>query len=217
MKKQIFVILIFFPILLSYSSDYELSAGTKGNRIALSVINSLPIHIMDAELYIKSAPSWLRFDVEAIRIPYILPNQKIREVFIFSVQDDAINKKGNVWFTLRSSKGVIISEHSIDLYTSAKMCISKLLTIYPNPSNTSFKIPFVINKASRVKIQIYNVLGQIVRTLVDQDIDIGKWEFEWDGKDNDNFFTPSGLYFVVLEVVNDEGWKRYSSRIILEK
>ena len=66
---------------------------------------------------------------------------------------------------------------------------------YPNPFNpvTNFKV--TLPEASHVKIEIFNILGQKVKTLVDKDMRAGIFIVDWDGKDDRGLEVSSGVYF----------------------
>ncbi|MBL7127518.1 MAG: T9SS type A sorting domain-containing protein [Ignavibacteria bacterium] len=61
---------------------------------------------------------------------------------------------------------------------------------YPNPFNPATNIKFDIPKASYVKLTIYNILGKEITTLVNEKLNIGSYEVNWNGMD-----YPSGVYF----------------------
>jgi hypothetical protein len=61
---------------------------------------------------------------------------------------------------------------------------------YPNPLNPSTSISFTIPKHTDVRLQIFNLLGQLVETLADEDKQPGTYSVSWDGSNR-----PSGLYF----------------------
>lgn len=65
---------------------------------------------------------------------------------------------------------------------------------YPNPFNPTTTIEFSLPKASMVKLEVYNVLGQKVSSLIDEFMPAGVHSVEFDGKNN-----PSGIYFYRLE------------------
>jgi hypothetical protein len=65
---------------------------------------------------------------------------------------------------------------------------------YPNPFNPSTSISFTIARQERVKVEIVNVLGQRVRTLVDQVMPAGPHEVQWDATSDDGQRVPSGTY-----------------------
>lgn len=71
----------------------------------------------------------------------------------------------------------------------------KLLQNYPNPFNPSTNILFDIPKSSHVKITIYNILGQIVKTIIDENRYAGSYNIKWDGKDNTGDIVSTGVYF----------------------
>ncbi|MGC9093959.1 MAG: T9SS type A sorting domain-containing protein, partial [Bacteroidota bacterium] len=67
---------------------------------------------------------------------------------------------------------------------------------YPNPFNPTTTIKFGVPKASPVTLEIYNILGEKVRTLLNgENFEPGYWTVNWDGKDNAGLSVPSGIYF----------------------
>jgi Secretion system C-terminal sorting domain len=64
---------------------------------------------------------------------------------------------------------------------------------YPNPFNPVTKIKFDLPKSSNTKIMIYDVLGRLVTTLVNENLKPGSFEVEWDGS-----WYASGVYFYSL-------------------
>jgi len=65
---------------------------------------------------------------------------------------------------------------------------------YPNPFNPTTTIRYEVGKPADISLKIYNVNGQLVRTLVDAKHAAGKYQVVWDGNDNMGFKIPSGLY-----------------------
>jgi len=70
---------------------------------------------------------------------------------------------------------------------------------YPNPFNPSTTILFTLTSAEHVKLIVFNMLGQEVRTLVDQEMMTGRHNVTWDGRDNRGTQLSSGVYFYRLE------------------
>jgi hypothetical protein len=70
---------------------------------------------------------------------------------------------------------------------------------YPNPFNLSTTIQYTLNKAANVKLTIYNVLGQRVRTLQDAFQSAGSHSVVWYATDDDNHPVSSGIYLYRLE------------------
>ncbi len=72
-------------------------------------------------------------------------------------------------------------------------------TNYPNPFNPATHINFSLPIATAVKLKVYDVLGQHVRTLVDdQRHPAGFYSVVWDGRDQQNHRVGSGIYFYRL-------------------
>jgi hypothetical protein len=65
---------------------------------------------------------------------------------------------------------------------------------YPNPFNPSTTLNFTVAHKSDVRIEIYDVKGAIVRTLVHESLDAGSYPITWDGADAAGNVVPSGTY-----------------------
>ena len=70
---------------------------------------------------------------------------------------------------------------------------------YPNPFNPSTIIPYRVPDDSKVKIAIYNMLGQEVCRLVDEKKEQGYHEVVWDGRDMNGNLVGSTMYLVRME------------------
>ncbi|MFC2077131.1 FG-GAP-like repeat-containing protein, partial [candidate division KSB1 bacterium] len=74
--------------------------------------------------------------------------------------------------------------------------VSLLAQNQPNPFvMTGTTIRFELSRPGKVSLKIYNILGQEVRTLVDEFKPVGKHTVRWDATDNDRRKLASGLYF----------------------
>jgi len=69
---------------------------------------------------------------------------------------------------------------------------------YPNPFNPGTTIEYNVPQASPVKLEIYNLLGQKLRTLVDGFRTPGNYTVRWDGLDERGQSLPSGIYIYQL-------------------
>jgi immune inhibitor A len=69
---------------------------------------------------------------------------------------------------------------------------------YPNPFNPSTTIKFNIPTDGPVKLEIYNTLGQKVRTLLDGPLPWGETEVVWDARDDDGRPVTTGVYLYRL-------------------
>ncbi|MCK5148369.1 T9SS type A sorting domain-containing protein [bacterium] len=70
---------------------------------------------------------------------------------------------------------------------------------YPNPFNPETKINYQLAEAGPVEITIYNLLGQKIRNLIDQDQSVGSYNLYWHGDDASGSKVATGTYLVVLK------------------
>ena len=88
---------------------------------------------------------------------------------------------------------------------------------YPNPFNPETTIEYGLNKKSNVKLEVYNILGQKVTTLLDKEQAPGIYTIIWDGKTDDNRELSSGLYFYRIIFDDDNQNKELTRKMILLK
>ncbi len=84
------------------------------------------------------------------------------------------------------------------------------ISVYPNPFNPSTNIALSINEndiQQPVSVEIFNIKGQLVKTIVNNEI-VQITNFVWNGKDNNGNSTSSGMYFVKLQTITSEVSKK---------
>ncbi|NIX35387.1 MAG: T9SS type A sorting domain-containing protein, partial [Nitrospinaceae bacterium] len=67
------------------------------------------------------------------------------------------------------------------------------------PFNPSTQIRFSLAKKVNVQLEIFNVLGQRVKTLLNHSMSAGEHEVVWDGRNEANVRVGSGIYFYRLK------------------
>ncbi len=72
---------------------------------------------------------------------------------------------------------------------------------YPNPFRETSVIGFALPEFSRVRLAVYDILGQRVATLLDGNRPAGYYSLEWNGRDRRNERVSSGVYFYRLEAL----------------
>ena len=70
---------------------------------------------------------------------------------------------------------------------------------YPNPFNPATTIQYALPQAADVELTVYNVVGQVVRTLVAQHQSAGRYAVAWDATDDGGHSLSSGMYFYHLQ------------------
>jgi len=71
---------------------------------------------------------------------------------------------------------------------------------YPNPFNPSTKISFALAEAGTVKLQIYDLLGNMVRTLVNEHRNAGRYDVIWNGRNRAGETVAGGVYLYRLTI-----------------
>ena len=75
----------------------------------------------------------------------------------------------------------------------------QLMQNYPNPFNPTTTIRYALPQTSDVEVIIFNVLGQKVRSLVNQKQEAGYQQVVWDGRNESRLRVSSGIYFYRLK------------------
>jgi len=73
--------------------------------------------------------------------------------------------------------------------------VTELFNNYPNPFNPETTIRYSVKETCPVTIEVYNLKGQLVRTLVNEVKTAGNYSVVWNGRDNNNQPVSSGVYF----------------------
>jgi flagellar hook assembly protein FlgD len=71
---------------------------------------------------------------------------------------------------------------------------------YPNPFNPDTMVECNIEKASKVKVTVYNLKGQKVKILMDSFVEQGQYNLSWNGTDDEMQKVASGNYLIELNV-----------------
>lgn len=73
-----------------------------------------------------------------------------------------------------------------------------LLQNFPNPFNPETTIKYNLAEQTTVSLRIYNVVGQVVRSLVSEPQSAGRYSIRWNGTDDRGVSVSSGIYFYEL-------------------
>jgi hypothetical protein len=73
--------------------------------------------------------------------------------------------------------------------------VTGVLQNVPNPFNPTTTITYDVAEAGHISIEIYDVSGRLVRTLVNEGKAVGRYHTLWDGRDNVGAAVHSGVYF----------------------
>ncbi len=102
-------------------------------------------------------------------------------------------------FESDSSNVITILSEGVDNEDNLeKPIINCLNQNYPNPFNPCTKVSFSISERLPVKVSIYNIKGQCVRTLLNERLEKGRYDVVWSGDNDQGRRVSSGIYFVQM-------------------
>jgi hypothetical protein len=144
-------------------------------------------------------PSWLSFDslTRTFSGTPLTPTSAIHTINIKVIATDTARASGSCVFNLTVAPATGVLEDHSQLPTK-----SQLFQCYPNPFNPTTTIHYSLAKSSFVKLIIYNLLGQQIRTLQNSFQTAGEYSVIWDAVDGKNAQVASGMYFYRLEADN---------------
>ncbi|KAA3602146.1 MAG: T9SS C-terminal target domain-containing protein [Calditrichaeota bacterium] len=118
-----------------------------------------------------------------------LDNLKFNTTYEYRIFD--VDLEGNSNLNELTAKATTVSENVLRPKTFV------LEKAFPNPFNPSTNISFALPQDSKVSLRIFNLLGQEVRTLVNNEALAAQYHsYKWDGKDDLGNSVSTGVYFV---------------------
>jgi len=107
----------------------------------------------------------------------------------------AITPENKLWFMGEIGAGI----SAVQDLPAAGLDEVVLYPAAPNPFNPATEISFRLAKPGRVSLEIHDLSGRLVRTLVDyQDLEVGLHHAVWNGRGDDGREAASGVYFFRL-------------------
>jgi len=181
--------------------------GVKGMRLSLDfdrtqlkLVSIQPgTLVSDSRIFFWSASDEIEISVAALGQGYSIGGSGEVALVRFEVLRD-----GAVSLTSRVLDIRDVDNHSINC-TFNKGAVAAtagtpksfaLMQNYPNPFNPETYVSFALPVGSPVSLKIYNVAGQLVKTLVDgEQMGAGLHVVRWDGRNNNGEEVASGIYF----------------------
>ncbi len=166
-----------------WARSYVATYGLERFKVGVSTTGTLPNNftIISGASYIQAPIVWTEYTYSLA--DYL--NQQIY-VGIQCVSDDAF---------IFMVDDVEIQAPTSNPEPGIPAVITALNGNYPNPFNPETTISFSVKETSPVAIEIYNVKGQLVKTLVNEVKASGNHTVVWNGKDNNGRNVTSGVYF----------------------
>ncbi|MBN1425184.1 right-handed parallel beta-helix repeat-containing protein [Candidatus Fermentibacteria bacterium] len=108
---------------------------------------------------------------------------------------------GSFWYLIFTSEDCSAWGGSPVPPRPAEETVAGLRGVFPNPAEGSFRIEYGMSLGARVKVQIYDLSGRLVRTVVETEMPVGTHEAEWDGTDAQGRTVGRGVY--VCRIVSE--------------
>ncbi len=114
------------------------------------------------------------------------------------IQDSIITiEVYNIWGVMEASYSVeVFVEPNEDEKLPKEFFVAQN---FPNPFNPETEILYELPKDAQVRLVVYNILGQKVKTLVDERQRAGRYNIRWEGRDDSGEEVASGVYFYKIQ------------------
>lgn len=188
---------------------YHLPFASTGNTIELVVANSSTVEATEVKVSLQNAPAWLQFVQKEQKISSLAAGEEQRAVFVFAVDKSApvgeeqvltiviSNSTGERW--TKEIRVVVSPPESFELFQN-----------YPNPFNSTTTIGYQLPVAAHISLKIFNMLGQEVTTLFQQEQSAG---YHQETFNTQNF--ASGIYVYQLIATAADGTRFTAGRAMV--
>ncbi len=169
-----------------YAKSYTTQYGPEMFRVGVSTFGT----IIPQLFQFVSGPTPIEVPGNWTEYIYDLSEYDTQSVFIGiqCVSDDA-------FIFMLDNVGVYSDGGSPNDENTIPVVKTELKGNYPNPFNPETTIRFSVKEAGPVSVEIYNLKGQLVKRLVNEEKTAGEHSVVWNGTDNNNRPVSSGVYF----------------------
>lgn len=146
---------------------------------------------------------------QAGQVSALIPAHNSSQTQNYSFTDLEITQSGDYyyWLSCMDMDGQtayhgpchILVNQSQDPQTPSLPLVTELLNPWPNPFNPDTNIPFSLHKDERVTLEIYNLRGQKITTLLDENKAAGRYQVVWNAKDSNGRELSSGVYMLRMK------------------
>lgn len=203
-----------------YIGAHELTAGdmtlpvtlssftatiTSGNFVTVTWVTESESNMVGYHLYRHNSPEL----VNSVRVTNsIVTAQNQPETHEYQFTDREVEGNFTYYYWLQTIEldgtnefygPISVKVNGNDFETPVIPLVTQLNGAYPNPFNPTTTISFDLADSSPVLIEIYNVKGQKVRTLVNDNMNAGSHRVVWDGKDSNYRNCSNGVYFYRMQ------------------
>ena len=183
----------------------SLSGNAFNQAVEYNYVLNLADSVVDRNQFLTKL--WAKSKIEHLLVAYYSHSAGSEEAQVIESQIIEISLDYGVIspFTEFSGGEEVVDVEEDDFVDSEIPVASfELLGNYPNPFNPTTAIRFKVNEAiyGQIQIRIYNLLGQVVRTLTVNVSGAGVYEISWDGLLSDGSVASSGQYIYIIDFDN---------------
>lgn len=199
--KPLLVLFFCFTFGLSAQTVHELPFASQGNTIELAVENTGSLTATNVRIALQTRPDWISFTSQEVIIDLLEGSSEKTVSFTFSIDKTApVGRDHALTFLIQGpggqtwTKAITVSVSAPDKFA--------LFQNYPNPFNPITTISYQLSSPSRVRLVVYNLLGQEVAILVDAEREAGFHQELWHASS-----LASGLYLYRITATDKAGKK----------
>ncbi len=172
--------------------------GTTSNRSAVGAI-------VRVKATIDGAPTWQMRDIvggptsfefqRELRAHFGLGDAAVADSVVVEWPSGAVQVLTGV---TASQEIEIVEAAAVDAALPSGGRATRIRFLRPNPAAGATVIGYAVDRPTRLDLEIFDVSGRLVRSLVRQDVEAGEGEVVWDGRDHRSRTVGAGVYFVRL-------------------
>ena len=136
---------------------------------------------------------------EITEYPYTInPGESIEVELGFSVSKEIVFDsilvitQDSTYFSIVTGDDAVLADELTNTDTQVQL--------HPNPISDKGEIKFDLREAAAVTISIYNMQGQLVRTIENSRLNTGQHSYTWNGENNNGLQVKNSVYFISLQI-----------------
>ena len=169
------------------------------NIVIMMYKENFPLAVLDTTL--QSSSAYVKFSLPINYSNSDIPDRLFLEIIISDTTGSVPAHVGSNFFL----DDIELTGESVADVTNAVARVPgkfKVYQNYPNPFNPSTTIRYLLPEAGNVAINIYDIEGKIISTLLNNKQSPGTYEVTWNGKNKQGMPVVSGVYFYKIQAGN---------------
>ncbi|MDD3235863.1 MAG: T9SS type A sorting domain-containing protein, partial [Candidatus Cloacimonetes bacterium] len=190
--------------ILDISNPYN---PTSLGRILRHLTSQIKTCLVKSNLLFFSDINWNEISCYDISNPN---SPELVENIVWNLSTSEMCVEGDKLYMANESYGLgILDLRDVDIEDALLVPAPEVvLSSYPNPFHVGTTIEFTLPKSEQVKLSLYNIKGQLVRELCDENKQSGSYSLEWDGRDRGGRNVPVGIYLAKISYGNKSFTKK---------